>query len=189
MATTRSIPYGHGRRAILDATIDVVAERGLRGLTYRAVAEKAGVNNTLVAHHFGSRHGLLEAALAHATERTLERFEAAIRASDPLSDDLISRFIGDDIPLQAFQFELLLESRRTPAMHDALARQYDIYIDAWQDLIGRTGGDREDRALARALFAATDGLVLQYLHVASAADVEAAMGRLRALLDASRPAG
>lgn len=186
MPAAQRIPYGQGRAAMLDAAIEVVAERGLRGLTYRAVAERAGVNNTLVAHHFGSRSGLLEAALAHATERTLERFAAAVDDSRPLTDDLVTRFVGDDLALQVFQYELLLESRRTPALHDSLVLQYETYVDAWQDLLHRAGLDGSDRALARALLAATDGLVLQQLHVAPVAEVEAAMRRLRALLEAAQ---
>ncbi len=66
----RSRRYGDGREALLAAVVHVVADRGLRGLTYRAVAEHAGVNNTLISHHFGSRDALLEAAMEWASERT-----------------------------------------------------------------------------------------------------------------------
>ena len=45
--------YGEGRDALLTATVRVVARRGLRNLTYRAVAEEAGVTHGLVAHYFG----------------------------------------------------------------------------------------------------------------------------------------
>src|SRR3712207_8439845 len=55
--------YGEGRRALLAAAVHVVATRGLRHLTYRSVAQEAGVAHGLVAHHFGTRDALLEAAL------------------------------------------------------------------------------------------------------------------------------
>ena len=50
----RALNYDEGREALLQAAVRVVADKGLRGLTFRAVAEEAGVNNTLVVHHFGS---------------------------------------------------------------------------------------------------------------------------------------
>jgi AcrR family transcriptional regulator len=181
--TSARLPYGQGRRAILEATIAVVADSGLRGLTYRAVAERAGVNNSLVAHHFGSRAGLVEAALAYATERTLAAFAASAAESRPLADDLVTRLIGEDTALQVFQYELLLESRRTPALRAVVARQYDTYIDAWQELLARFGRDGGDRPLARAVAAAVDGLVLQQLLVAHPDDVMTAMKRLRELLE------
>jgi AcrR family transcriptional regulator len=181
MTDPSRLPYGHGRQAILDATIAVVAESGLRGLTYRAVAARAGVNNSLVAHHFGSRDGLVEAALEHATERTLAAF-AASSGDRSLAEDLVDQLIGADAALQVFQYELLLESRRTPALRAAVVRQYDAYIDAWQDMLGRLGRDGGDRALARAVAAAVDGLLLQQLAVSAPADVTAAMRRLRDLI-------
>src|SRR3712207_5466329 len=63
--------HGQGREALLRATVHVVAREGLRGLTYRAVAEEAGVANTLVAHHFGTRDALLQAALEWAAELSI----------------------------------------------------------------------------------------------------------------------
>ncbi len=170
---------------MLEAAIAVVAESGLRGLTYRAVAERAGVNNSLVAHHFGSRDGLVEAALEHATELTLAAFAESADESRPLAEDLVTRLIGRDTALQVFQYELLLESRRTPSLRAAVVRQYDTYIDAWQQLLGRVGQDSGDRPLARAVAAAVDGLVLQQLLVAEPTDVAAAMTRLRELLESS----
>jgi AcrR family transcriptional regulator len=182
MSDAARLPYGHGRRAILEAAIEVVAESGLRGLTYRAVSARAGVNNSLVAHHFGSRDGLVEAALEYATELTLTAFEASSSEDRPLADDLVERLIGPAAALQMFQYELLLESRRTPSLRPALVRQYDAYIDAWHEMLLRLGL-REDRAFARAVAAAVDGLLLQQLTVAEPADVSAAVVRLRALIE------
>jgi AcrR family transcriptional regulator len=169
---------------MLDAAIAVVAERGLRGLTYRAVAERAGVNNSLVAHHFGDRDGLIEAALEYATERTLIAFESSSVEGEPLATDIVTRLIGGDPALQLFQYELLLESRRTPSLRPAVTRQYDAYIDAWQGMLGRLGRDPRDRDLARAIAAAIDGLLLQRLTVTGDRDVTAAVARLRDLLEA-----
>src|SRR5688572_20733831 len=68
----RTPSLGEGRSALLDATIRVVAANGLRGLTYRAVANEAGVTHGLVAHHFGSRKALLHEAVRQAAERSVD---------------------------------------------------------------------------------------------------------------------
>ena len=60
-----------GREALLVATVHVVARKGLRGLTFRAVAEHAGVNNSLVAHHFGTRDSLIKAALDWSVQQSI----------------------------------------------------------------------------------------------------------------------
>lgn len=57
----KRVDYGTGREALLNAAVRVVARGGLRKLTYRAVAEEAGVTHGLVVHHFGSRDALIEA--------------------------------------------------------------------------------------------------------------------------------
>jgi TetR/AcrR family transcriptional regulator, regulator of biofilm formation and stress response len=51
--------YNEGREALLEATVRVVAEHGLRGLTYRRVAEAAQTTHALVSYHFGSWDALI----------------------------------------------------------------------------------------------------------------------------------
>lgn len=180
--------YGVGHEALLEAAITVVAENGLRGLTYRAVAARAGVNNSLVAHHFGNREGLIEAALDWATERTLELFsESASESSDEVfAEDIVTRLAGADPALQLFQYELLLESRRVPQLRAAVHRQYDAYISAWEGALSERGFVRPDRGLARAVAAAIDGLLLQRLTIADEQEITAAVQRLREVLLSAR---
>lgn len=72
----RTSAFGAGRQALIEATITVVARAGLRNLTYRAVAKEAGVAHGLVAHHFGSRQALIEAALQHALDESADVLSA-----------------------------------------------------------------------------------------------------------------
>jgi AcrR family transcriptional regulator len=57
--------YHHGdlRRALLDASLALVAEGGIGALSLREVARKAGVSHNAPYHHFKDRGSLL-AALA-----------------------------------------------------------------------------------------------------------------------------
>ncbi|MGL5817052.1 MAG: TetR/AcrR family transcriptional regulator, partial [Phycicoccus sp.] len=47
---------------IVDAVIDLVAERGMEGVSVRAVAGRAGVSIGAVQHHFPTKEAMLLAA-------------------------------------------------------------------------------------------------------------------------------
>ncbi|MDX1450429.1 MAG: TetR/AcrR family transcriptional regulator, partial [Acidimicrobiia bacterium] len=73
------------RRKILDASIDLVAEQGVRAVSFREAARRAGVSHQAPYHHFGDHRGILAeiaregfAALADAMT------EAAAAQDDPL---------------------------------------------------------------------------------------------------------
>jgi AcrR family transcriptional regulator len=56
---------GSRREAIADAAVGVIADRGIRGLTHRAVDEAAGLPAGSTSYYFRSRAALLEAVVAH----------------------------------------------------------------------------------------------------------------------------
>ena len=175
--------YGAGREALLDAAITVVAQRGLRYLTYRSVAAEAGVTHGLVAHHFGSRDALLLAALRHSVERAID--VTALRTSAASPEGFVRGFadmVERDPDLHAFQYEVLLESRRSPEARRHAGELYDSYRAASREGLAQFG--IEDGPMADLVFAALDGLVFQQVTVGSAAVTEAAVDALRRLLAA-----
>ena len=136
--------HGEGREALLRATVHVVAREGLRGLTYRAVAEEACVANTLVAHHFGTRDALLQAALEWAAEQSIgiSLLEPGTGSLEDLAAGLAD-LVREDAGMQAFQYELALEARRRPELLPAVERMYGAYIEATRrPTAGARGGDR-----------------------------------------------
>ncbi len=164
----------------------VVAEKGLHGLTFRAVGERAGVTNTLINHHFGTKDALLHEAVAWATAR-------AIRLSDLSSTETVDAdfaaalvdLVAAEPDLQVFQYEFVLESRRRPDLREKAVALYEGYIDALEQALVRQG-HTQTRALARAVFAALDGLVFQQLGVAEPDAVREAIARIGTLLEAAR---
>ena len=64
--------------AVLDAAIELLAERGPRELTVRDVADQARVNHALVHRHFGTKDELIRAAVARESDRV-----AAATATGP----------------------------------------------------------------------------------------------------------
>ena len=62
--TFRHEPEAVRRRALIDATLDAVADLGLAGATVREVAARASVTPGLIRRYFLSKDRLVEAAYA-----------------------------------------------------------------------------------------------------------------------------
>ncbi|MDX6741126.1 TetR/AcrR family transcriptional regulator [Actinocorallia sp. A-T 12471] len=175
--------YGEGREALLNAAVRVVGRGGLRKLTYRAVAQEAGVTHGLVVHHFGSRDALIAEALAHSirTSVAISEVESGTGRIEDFTAGL-SRMVTADPDIQAFQYELLLEARRRPELLPEIRRQYDEYFGAARRELSRIIPGGADPTLARLVFAALEGLVLHQLVFGEPEVTDAALERLRALL-------
>src|SRR5918995_1422306 len=74
------------RTLILDAARDVLRDHGYAATTTRAVAERAGVQLSLVHYHYRGKASLLLAVLDRENERLLERQQALYAGSEPLAE-------------------------------------------------------------------------------------------------------
>lgn len=70
-AASARVPQGERTRAmrqrLLEATVDVLVERGFAGTTTTLVSERAGVSRGAQLHHFPSKNDLVVAAVEHLT--------------------------------------------------------------------------------------------------------------------------
>jgi AcrR family transcriptional regulator len=73
------------RQQILAAARDALAESGAAGTTTRAIADRAGVQLSLVHYHFGGKQQLLAAVLDRENEVLLERQRALYDGPGPLA--------------------------------------------------------------------------------------------------------
>jgi AcrR family transcriptional regulator len=73
------------RTRLLDAALDLLAERGEDGVTLRELTTAAEANVAAVSYHFGSLRSLCDAAIEYALERYLDAQEEAVGALDPES--------------------------------------------------------------------------------------------------------
>ncbi len=93
------------RRRILDASVELVAEQGVRAISFREVARRAGVSHQAPYHHFKSDAGILHeiaregfAALARAVQAAAKKTGAhpleALEAAGVASVLFASRHLG-----------------------------------------------------------------------------------------------
>jgi betaine-aldehyde dehydrogenase len=67
------------RRQLVEVTIDSLAELGYVGTTLAQIATRAGVSPGLVAHYFGDKDGLLDAAFRALARRVGNQVRARLR--------------------------------------------------------------------------------------------------------------
>src|SRR6059036_3677342 len=68
------------RARLMDAALDLLAERAEGAVTLRDITETAGANVAAVSYHFGSLQSLCDAAVEHALERYLVAQQAEMDA-------------------------------------------------------------------------------------------------------------
>ena len=68
------------RARLLDAALDLIAERGEGAVTLRELTDAADANVAAVSYHFGSLGSLCDAAIEDALERYLDAQQEAVSA-------------------------------------------------------------------------------------------------------------
>lgn len=179
MSTQRPDPGG--RTALLEAAISITADRGLRGLTYRAVSERAGVSHGLVRHHFGSREALIAETLSFGVERAITDTGVVPPAASPseFADDMVE-LVLQYAELHAFQYEIALEARRRPELLPLVTQQVRGFRNAIAAQL-RTFGIT-DQAVAAPIWAALDGITFRLIVDGDRDNAEATLEGLRAHL-------
>jgi AcrR family transcriptional regulator len=73
------------RARLMEAALDLIAERGEEGVTLRELTNAADANVAAVSYHFGALKSLCDAATEQALERYLDAQEAAVSSLPPES--------------------------------------------------------------------------------------------------------
>jgi AcrR family transcriptional regulator len=86
------------RKRLLEATIDLLIERGYAQLTTADIAKRAGVSNGARVHHFPTKEELVVAANKQAYDDAValgtQRARASERPIRDLTEDLFSLYFG-----------------------------------------------------------------------------------------------
>lgn len=77
------------REAILDAAMQLFAEKGLQGAPIEAIAAASGVSKVTVYAHFGDKAAILEAIVKRETDRLSHQLTAETGGEGRLEDRLV----------------------------------------------------------------------------------------------------
>lgn len=132
------------RDAILAAARDRFAASGFEGTTIRAVAQEAGVDPALVHHFFGTKDGLLAAALALPPGLVRSLLDVASGPVDDLGERLVRFYL--DLWEDPATGESLRAMFRSAVSHEDAARLLRAFVESQvlRQVAQRVGGDRAD---------------------------------------------
>jgi AcrR family transcriptional regulator len=151
------------RARLLEATVDLLVERGFGGTTTTLVSERAGVSRGAQLHHFPTKNDLVLAAVEHLTEmRGAELAKAARRLPDgPQRTRSVLRMLGDHFasPVFTAALELWVAARTDPALLEAVSPlEQRVGRETHRMTVDLLGAD-ESRPGVRQLIQATLDLV------------------------------
>lgn len=154
-----------------DTAIALLAERGLRGLTHRAVDEAAGLPPGSTSNHARTRSALLETTFARLCRLEAEVFEGAAnpggllaleKLSPETAADLVATQLHTTLTLRREQvlarFELALEATRRPELRAIYDRAGATFREPARGLMAALGAADPDRA-GRTFIAFSEGVL------------------------------
>ncbi|KIC09634.1 TetR family transcriptional regulator [Leisingera sp. ANG-M1] len=162
------------QEALILATLELVAEKGVRGATVRGIAERADVTQGLIRHYFSSKEELIVAAYEHhMNQMTDDTFapgaaEGTARARlRAFVDGSLTPPVVDPRSL-ALWASFLNKVQQDPQMKATHERTYAYFRDRLEELIkaaleeaGRPAPPARLRQLSIACNAVIDGLWLE----------------------------
>ncbi|MGK5549212.1 TetR/AcrR family transcriptional regulator [Streptomyces sp. URMC 127] len=151
---------------IADTALTLIAERGMRGLTHRAVDEAAGLPPGSTSNHARTRLALLELAVRQLARRDAEiltpaEFPDPADGLDALADSIatvLRRLLVRRREHTVARFELALEASRRPELRAI----YDAAGQGFRDLMAElmaAAGSTEPERHALSLGAWSDGVL------------------------------
>jgi AcrR family transcriptional regulator len=112
------------RHRLMEATVELLVERGFAGTSTTLVSERAGVSRGAQLHHFPTKNDLVVAAVGHLTEvRGSELAAAAARLPKGRNRTAaVVEMLGDHFtsPVFAAALELWVAARTDPQLREAL---------------------------------------------------------------------
>jgi AcrR family transcriptional regulator len=183
------------RAAILDAAIEVFAERGYDGSTLGEIARRVGMTQPGLLHHFGTKDDLFLEVVRDRSAHQKESFDAVIEQGGDVIERLLGTMAEENLAARLHQqlFTTLSAEAIRPD-HPA----HDVFVNRYRELskeleVGLVAnGHPEDDAplLAREILATVDGIHQQWLLDPRRVDLRRALStygrRLKSMIAAER---
>lgn len=168
------------RSDILDATMAVFAGSGFRGGSIRDIAERVGISQAGLLHHFSSKNELLEAVLHHRDELARARMGADLTVGLELIRAVVELTEYNATTPGLVALFTVLSGEATAPDHPAHGYFRDRYRSltlslrdafALAEERGEVRPDVLPEVAARTLIAIVDGMQVQWLYEDCAVDM------------------
>jgi AcrR family transcriptional regulator len=111
------------RARLMEATAELLIERGFAGTTTTLVSERAGVSRGAQLHHFPSKNALVVAAIEHVMLERGSQLRAAARALPTRDTRTVLGLLADHVtsPVFTAALELWVAARTDAVLREAVA--------------------------------------------------------------------
>jgi AcrR family transcriptional regulator len=146
---------------VIEATLKVIEEGGIKDVTVRKVAEEIGRSTTVITHYFPTREHLLEAALTKSFAQSQAQAMQFIQDSD----DKLWAFMNWSVSAQHRKVWLQLVAAYLAGLDPHVSRQVDEFVDWWDEqllklLEGRVAPGRTSQELCDIIGIVVEGILL-----------------------------
>jgi TetR/AcrR family transcriptional repressor of bet genes len=184
-AAKRGRPSTGARERILDAAIEVLKADGYAGLTIAKVAARAGESKPLVAYHFGSKRGLVEASGRSVAELITAEVLASVEEATTVEEVIrgvavgVDRVLDRDERLARLYFDLAAVSVVDAEVRGTIAEVNEQWRGVLTDLLtGASDGlpTARARVLTLMVIAGVQGLALERIERGPTPELRKARG-------------
>ncbi|WP_021599066.1 TetR/AcrR family transcriptional regulator [Actinomadura welshii] len=152
------------RARIREAALEQFAQHGVKGATFRGIAEAAGVSVGLVQHHFGSKEALREACDAYALD-VVRDLSAASTGGGIHDPGFLAATVRADLPIRRYLARALVDGSAAAAhLFDDLVDTTERYFDDVPPGFNPPS-TRDPVAYSAALVAMTVGIEVLHEHL------------------------
>lgn len=155
------------RKALIDAAIAAIGDRGALDVTVSDIAGRAGVSTALAHHYFGNKDKLLEATMRALLTELGQDVRAALKAARDPKERAMAVIEANFSAKQfapatvAAWLAFFMEANRAPAIRHLLTiyrrRLHSNLVHALAQLTGRAHAER----IAEGIAALIDGLYIR----------------------------
>lgn len=178
------------RDALLQAAVEIVAERGVGGATHRAIAQRANVPPSTTTYFFASIDELIVAAIQRFAQQRVDQYleiAGLLRASDHTAEEVATLFAQmlttAPLPNEIAQFEAYLDAGRRdagePRPIGAVLHAFEAVAISALEAVGIEHAE----AAAPAFIALADGYSVRRIALGEPADPAEIAGVFLRLLD------
>jgi len=159
--------FSESAATIADATIRIIASRGLDAVSVREVAKESGFAAGSVQYHAPNKDALLAHAFIRSVQRQGERV-GAIADKDDVLETWVAR-LAELLPIGGVRFEdaaIWVTYGSASATREWIAKLYTEVLEEFQNsVVLALGGSDQAKPKARLVTALINGLTLDNLRV------------------------
>lgn len=166
-------PQEQRQKEIVQATLDLTAERGIKRVTTQAIADRIGIAQATIFRHFKTRDAIFSAVIGWIAENLSKAILSGTNPNDP-PDERLRKLLQSQltfinkhraVPKVLFSDFLHLESPKLKALLQELMNGYIKRVSEILEQGKETGVFREELDVdqtARYIAALIQGLVLRW---------------------------